>query len=325
MPFPRGILKGPRSLAGAVLALTGCGHPAEPPPELCVAPSEPLHQVEYDLRMLPDRLMWYRGTALQDLDDYPQDEEGVILYLLDGRYIYNTILVAQKGLWFAANYEQTGDDRYLGRSMAHAAWLLEEADTIDGALYFPYLFDFELHGNTGEVMTDPWYGGMAQGQIMSLMIRLHELTGSPVYIEAADRILPTFLRFPPDAEPYTSRIDCAGYYWVEEYPREPSTRTLNGFIFGLWGIYEYWRATGDPTAEGLVRAGLATLKRYLPDFRVEGEPSHYCLAHRIQIAAYHTIHIEQLLYLYRLSGDEYFRETLFEFAEDTNFQVPDWW
>lgn len=309
----------------AGVSLAGCGETLAPAPGSCTAPAAPLHHVDYELQVVPDTLLWYRGTPLQDLDAYPQDEDGVILYDLDGRYIYHTIQVAQKGLRFAANYDRTGEPVYLERAVAHAARLLEDADTVDGALYFPYPFDFELHGNTGHVMADPWYSGMAQSQIMSLMLRLHELEGAPGYLEAAHRIMPTFERLPPDADPYTVRVDCEGYYWVEEYPREPSTQTLNGFIFGVWGLYDYWAATGDETAERLVKASLATLKRYLPDFRVAGEPSYYCLSHRAQIPNYHVTHIEQLLYLFRLSGDEYFRETLYQFAGDTGYEVPEWW
>lgn len=309
----------------AVALLTGCGQATEPAPESCGPGSEVLHRVDYDLKIVPDSLLWYRGTPLQDLDAYPQDANGVILYEMEGRYIYNTIQVAQKGLRFATNYERTGEAVYLERSLAHAAHLLAHADTVDGALYFPYPFEFELHGNTGDVMPDPWYGGMAQSQIMSLLLWLHALTGEAHYLEAAHRIMPTFVRYPPEAEPHTVRIDCEGYYWVEEYPREPSTQTLNGFIFGLWGLHDYWRVTGDETAEDLVKAGLATLKRYLPEFRVPGESSYYCLSHRAQIPNYHVTHIEQLLYLFRLSGDEYFREVLYQLAQDTGYEVPEWW
>jgi hypothetical protein len=286
--------------------LAGCGPPVGPP-----------HQVDYALVDLPDDRLWYRGTALQSFDNYPQDEDGVVLYEYDGQQYYNPVSIAQRGMWFADNYRRTGDTRYLERARAHADRLLLEAHRINGALYLPYAFEFRLHGGT-DLMENPWYSGMAQGQALSLFLRLHEMTGHEPYMDAAHDLMPSFHLLHGEADPYVARIDCEGYYWIEEYPQEISTGTLNGFIFGVWGVYEYWRATGDEGAERLVKASLATLKRYLPDFRVPGEPSLYCLKHRAQYELYHTIHIQQLEYLHRLSGDPFFPEVAELFLSDAS-------
>lgn len=272
--------------------------------------------VDYEPALLDESQLWYRGTALQSFDDYPQDEDGVVVNEYDGGIYYNPVSMAQRGMWFADNYRRTGDERYLERSEAHARRILLEAHEIDGALYLPYEFDFPLHGNPEQLMEAPWYSGMAQGQALSLFLRLHDMTGREEYRDAADRLMPTFFRLHGDVDEFVARIDCEGYYWIEEYPMEVSTETLNGFIFALWGVYEYWRTTGDEGAKQIVRASLATLKHYLPEFREPGEPSYYCLKHRAQYPRYHRIHVRQLEFLDRLSGDPYFSEQAELFASD---------
>lgn len=306
-------------LAALLLLPAGCDSPVSPEPPECEPHPGPAPVVEYSLVNVPDSSLWYLGTPLQSFDDYPQDRDGVILFNYDGRDYYNPVQIAQRGIWFGDNYRRTGDVRYLERSEAHARRLLADAVEVEGALYLPYTFDFRLHGKKDQVMRAPWYSGMGQGQALSLFLRLHEATGREAYREAADGLMKSFHRLAGDGEPSVARLDCEGYYWIEEYPMTVSTKTLNGFIFGVYGVYEYWRATGDEEAERLVRASLATLKRYLPEFRDPGNPSYYCLKHRIQYPRYHNVHIAQLWYLHRITHDPYFDQMSDQFATDFTY------
>ena len=40
-----------------------------------------------------------------------------------------------------------------------------------------------------------------------------------------------------------------GNLWFEEYIVSPPTHILNGFMWAAWGVYDYFLATGDPTAQ----------------------------------------------------------------------------
>ena len=305
------------------LILGACESPlALPEVEVCEPPAVPLPVVDYRLVDLPDDSLWYRGTALQSFTDYPQDEDGVIVFTYDGERYYNPVQMAQRGMWFGDNYRRTGDVRYLERSEAHARHLIQIGLDVDGALFFPYRFNFRLHGNPDQVMQAPWYSGMAQGQALSLFLRLHQMTGRDEYRVVADRVLASLSHLRSEGGPYVSRIDCEGYFWIEEFPMEVSTKTLNGFIFAMYGAYEYWRATGDEEAERLVLASLATLKRYMEEYRVPRSPSYYCLKHRAQYPLYHNIHIEQFGYVRRLSADPFFEEMADQFAADFFYERP---
>lgn len=297
--------------SAVVIGAAGCESPTPPAveePEVCPGPVPAMRVDPAPLPDMSDSLIWYRGTPLQEFDTYPQDSAGVIMFEYDGAWYYHPIQMAQRGMWFAENYRRTADERYLQRAVAHADRLLAESVLIDGVRHYPYGFAYRLHNRQDDVTDLPWYSGMAQSQILSLLLRLEEMTGTARYMDAAHETMAAFHRLMGEAEPAIARVDCAGYYWIEEYPRPVSTRTLNGFIFGVFGVYEYWRRTGDEEANRLVRASLATLKHYLPEYRVPGGVSYYCLKHRAQITVYHQIHIEQLLYLHRMTGDPYFAD-----------------
>jgi hypothetical protein len=178
---------------------------------------------------------------------------------------------------------------------------------VDQARYFYHSHNFYLHEIETDVMIAPWSSGMAQGDVLSVFVRLYEATGKAEYLEVAHETFQSFTRFHGESTPWTVRVDSSDFYWIEEYPFEEGTQVLNGFIYGLSGLYDYYILTGDDTAKQLVRAALTTLNHYLPEYRDEGNASYYCLYHKINSPKYHIKdHLPQLEYLYKISGDPYF-------------------
>ncbi|MGD8362437.1 MAG: D-glucuronyl C5-epimerase family protein, partial [Gemmatimonadota bacterium] len=137
--------------------------------------------------------------------------------------------------------------------------------------------------------------------------RLYKVTGDEKYLEACRETFPSFLRPRGVQAPFTVELDPLGYCWIEEYPRSVPNQVLNGFIYSLYGVYEYYMLTKDPTVLKVTQAALTTLREYAADFRVPGEISYYCLSHRSQIASYHTRHIKLVGDLYRMTWDSYFK------------------
>jgi hypothetical protein len=185
---------------------------------------------------------------------------------------------------------------------------MEEAIVVDGVPYFPTRFDFDLHQIPGELMKAPWFSGMAQGQALSLFVDLHRLTGEPRFLEAAHSTFQSFLRPRDRHETFTVEVDAEGYYWVEEYAREIRNLVLNGFVFALFGLVDYYGYTGSEEARLLAQASLTTLRDNVHLYRVPGEPSKYCLSHERQIGNYHALHIELMGQLTAISGDPFFRQ-----------------
>ena len=128
-------------------------------------------------------------------------------------------------------------------------------------------------------MNAPWFSGMAQGLVLSLEVRLFELTGDPAALTRAGEVFASFEIAGPRGGPWVTWVDRDRYLWIEEYPSAHPDRALNGFIFGVFGVYDYWRVTRDPDAERILLATVTTLRHYVTKYRRPGVPSYYCLAH----------------------------------------------
>lgn len=204
----------------------------------------------------------YTGSLL-DLEDpdRPVDTDGVQIYRRDGERFFHPVGMAQYGLAAVHGYQETGNSEYLRRAEANASKLIEEGVEARGAMYFPYRFDFRLHGDDGDVMTAPWYSAMAQGQALSFFVRLLEVTGDERWREAANDAFTTFTlprEAAGDEEPWTVFVDESRYLWLEEYAKDPPMRVLNGHIFAIYGLYDYHRLTGDHRAAELFDGAVTT-------------------------------------------------------------------
>lgn len=259
----------------------------------------------------------YTWGGVSPYDNYPMDSSGVLLFLHDGYTYYHPVDIAQKILLFVNSYKITQDDEFLVRSKKFAQKLIDISYTVNDAIYFPYNFNWNLHGIPGETMSSPWFSGMAQGQVLSAIIRLFEVTKDSSYLPICDKIFLSFTRQISGKKPWMTFIDKNGYLWIEEYPWERGpTLALNGFIFAIYGLYDYYILTQNNRCKKILDGSLTTIKKYIKVYRNEGDLSYYCLRHRIKYKNYHTYHTEQLLMLYKFTEDAYFYNMYLNFYND---------
>jgi hypothetical protein len=267
-------------------------------------------KTSYAPRALTDAQLPFNATTLYGYDrDVPRDSVGVRMHEIDGTLYNHPVAQAQDGLMSLSDYRITGAARDLARAAADAQRLIERRVGSDGgSWYHAYPFDFELHSSSGTVMRAPWFSGMAQGQVLSLFTRMYQVTGELRYRNAAAATFRSFLNAPVQGRPSTVNIDPSDYLWIEEYPVWPTTasdRTLNGHVFGVFGLYEWFRLEGDQLAADLWNGGLAMPQALVPSrFRDSEWVSRYCLAHpEVRAARYHEVHRQQLLFLHASTGD----------------------
>jgi len=258
----------------------------------------------------------YSGNIALSLD-YPfeKDEQGIILFNYKEKKYYHPVQLAQWILQYLNAYRITNNYDYIKRSNLFADKLIEISTLSNNALYFPYSFTFSLHG--GDILYSPWYSGMAQGQTLSAFVRLYKMTNEKKYVEIAEQIFTSFNNFKVSSNPWTVMTDSANYYWIEEYPLEIPDHTLNGFIFGIYGLYDYYQLTNNELCKELLQAGITTIYHYIDQFRNPGGISYYCLKHKhIPEASYHQVHIDQLNMLFKMTGENYFKEMADLFAKE---------
>jgi hypothetical protein len=103
--------------------------------------------------------------------------------------------------------------------------------------------------------------------------------------------------------------DERGDVWIEEYIVSPPTHILNGFIWALWGVHDYFLATTSQTAQDLFRRGVKTLRNNLDRYDLGFWSLYEQSGTRLPMVAspfYHQLHIVQLRVMARLTGDEIF-------------------
>ena len=300
---------------------TGCGDEYT-----VLAPSENASFLDnvalfpYELVEIPDEELWDTGYYILDTTSYVQDSEGVILVEAaeDSRLYYHPVQMSNWGLALHDNWKTTGNAGFLQLAIKHADRIIEEAVYIDGVMYLLYNFDFRLHQLSDPIdfLPAPWYSGMAQGRAMALFVRLYKELGDEKYLQACHDMFPSFLRIRGEYEMFTAEVDPANFYWIEEYPRSVPTQVLNGFVYSLYGLYEYYMLTRDETVLRVIQASITTLRQYVHKYRVPGEISLYCLTHRHQIPVYHWRHVFQIRNLFRMTRDQYFESMAELFTDD---------
>jgi len=258
---------------------------------------------ERAFRGLPDYFMRFAGKARYagpfDSDDIPLlDYRGDI-----GRQ-YNPIAIAQYGLARFNAWAAGGTSADRSAWIAAANWL-ERAMRPNGHGVRVWMHDFDWPYR--QRLRAPWYSGLAQGNGLSLLVRAAITTGEPKYVDGAHLAFDPLRR--DVAEGGVVVTDASLDIWIEEYIVDPPTHILNGFIWALWGVFDYARWSGRSDAIQIWKAGVATLAKRLVDFDTgwwslyeARDGSREMLASRY----YHTLHITQLRVMHRLTGIDAF-------------------
>jgi hypothetical protein len=259
----------------------------------------------YEMHALPENMLPYRLAApVAEVDTGDRDATGVRMYKVGDTLYNHPVAQAGYGLDNLESYVLTDKQLYLDRAKLQAERLMSEARNYGGGWYIRYPFTFALHGFAEETLYAPWYSGMAQGQALSLFVRLYEVTKDPRYKIAADGVYATFLLPRGKANPWTVFVDEKGHLWLEEYAGPHPDKTYNGHMFAMWGVWDYWRITQEETAKTLWQGALTTVAENFHQYlRVANWRSHYCKAHlgRVDAGHYHHLHSSQLYKTYMMT------------------------
>jgi hypothetical protein len=236
------------------------------------------------------------------------DQSGVPMLDYHGKLglQYNPIAIAQYGLANYNLFRRTGDLGRRRRFLRAADWLVANLEKNHAGLpVWHHHFDWEYR----TPLKAPWYSALAQGQAISLLVRTHAETGLGIYLETARKGFQPFLKTVDEGG--VTFTDGNAQTWFEEYIVSPPTHILNGFIWASWGVHDFSLATGELDAERLFSQAVSTLKANLQQFDVSFWSLYEQSGTRLRMLAspfYHRLHIVQLQVMYRLTGEEIFRE-----------------
>jgi len=220
---------------------------------------------------------------------------------------YNPIAIAQYGLGNYNLWQRTGDLTRMEKFFLIADWLCSHLElNSQGVPVWHHHFDWEYR----ETLKAPWYSALAQGQGISVLVRAYKESGDPKYLDCARQAYIALKK--PIADGGVVFVDESGALWFEEYIVSPPTHILNGFIWALWGVYDFALATKENAAGELFRLGVRTLLHNLLHYDLGFWSLYEQSGTRLPMVAssfYHQLHIVQLRVMYRLTSKEAFSQT----------------
>lgn len=208
----------------------------------------------------------------------------------DGKQVYFAIAIFQYGLGAYDLFIMTGCPQYREAFMRTVEWTRrnqEESGAWDA---------FSIVGIKAP------YSSMAQGEGASLLVRAYRETGEEEYLQAAKKAV-DFMCLPVAAG------GCTQYneekLWFKEYIEKPVV--LNGGIFSIWGLYDYYKASHDEFYKHILDKAVQTLAKDIAAFDCNYW-SKYDMGNALASPFYHRLHIAQLKAMYDLFGCAAFME-----------------
>ena len=211
----------------------------------------------------------------------PVDKIGIPLNITDdGKKVYFATTIIQKALghWDMWIISKRPAEKELFLKLCD--WLVENQDMRGG---------WSLWSQWGLDFPSP-YSSMSQGEAISALVRAWSITQERNYLEATNRALGILLH--DILEGGTRRRVPEGSI-LEEVPSSMPSGVLNGWIFALFGVYDYLLAQKDPQARALLEETIGALVVYLPQYNA-GYWSYYDLTGTLASPFYHRLHIAQL-------------------------------
>lgn len=177
-----------------------------------------------------------------------------------------------------------------------ANWLFENRTLRnDSTSLLEYKYDWAINN-----MKAPWQSGMAQGLSLQVFVRAHQLTKDEKYLKAAEQQLNSF--FVPVAENGVTYKSTDKGWWYEEFADDHGKEsfTLNGMMFAVLGIYDYYQYTHSAKAKFLFDQGVEAVRIHLPEYDKDGFSYYDKMG--LTSLKYHNIHVDLLQKMYASSG-----------------------
>lgn len=242
------------------------------------------------------------------------DTRGIVQYIdPHGKKQFHPVWVAQYAIAAIVKYEQTGEVGWLNRAIRHADELIRNRVVRGDAWFYQYNWSKTYDQRT---LKDRWWSGMAQGEALTVFSKLNQLRPSSKWRSAAWHTFQSYTLIGAHSNriPWTSVI-IGRELWFEEYAgRMQPLQVLNGQIFAIYGLWEYYKINPSPAVRVLADGGLTTVLESMDAIRAEGQCSYYCAQGGYcqrpiwQHHGYHMIHVQQLETLARITKRPVFGE-----------------
>lgn len=224
------------------------------------------------------------------------DENGIPLNMISGNktvYFPTSIMQYALGIWDL--YLESNDSARKDHFLNLCEWIINNQRE-DGS--------WDCFGPIGH--SHYTVSSMGQGEATSVLLRAYQLSGNVKWIKAAKKAVEFMLI--PVSKGGTLFVKDDNYYFEEYASVDDKRRTvLNGWIFTLFGLYDYLIIENDMNIRKIFTQSVDTLVRHVDDYDM-GYWSFYDKTGRIASPAYHQLHIALLQVMADITGEKYLAE-----------------
>ena len=220
---------------------------------------------------------------------------------IDGKEVgfqRNPVTTAHQANEFYDIYKVNNDENSKTYFLNNVNWLVNNAVPKEDYLLLQYNFPLPIYN-----LKAPWFSAMANGLALQVLIKAHELTQDFRYLIAAKSLLNAF--FIEVEHGGITYKDSPNEWWYEEYASNDKnakiSRVLNGMLFTVVAIYDYYKYTNDSDAKLLFDKGINSIKKELYRYNNNGYSYYDLLGNPPH--TYHQIHVDLTKKLYDITGE----------------------
>ena len=216
---------------------------------------------------------------------------------------YNPCAIAQYGLGLLSRYLKSKDASLLNRAIIQGDWICRNmviSEKQIGRLEYTFS-DFNYEGSHNNISS------IVQGQAISFLLRLYVITKNDEYLKCSDYLFRSFEY--TTQEGGVVKYDAQGRMYLEEAITEKISCVLDGFIYAIFGVYDYYLITSDMAAKHIFEQCCITVSERLDDFDLGFWSRADCYIEKPKMPAssfYHNVHVQQLKALFILTGVQKF-------------------
>jgi len=134
----------------------------------------------------------------------------------------------------------------------------------------------------------PFTSGMSSGRAIAAFTRAFRFFHDSLYLLEARELLRGF-HIPVEDSGFTFKSDEGWWYEEFAFPQTATPRILDGHIYALLGVHEYWKATKDDSALFIFEQGIRSLEKQLPAFDAGGGQLFYDAEKHLADQHYHEL------------------------------------
>lgn len=229
------------------------------------------------------------------------------------------------------SYLQSGDKKFLNECVNSFDHNIKKAYQTKDVIVFYYTIEITVLLNIN--LNSDWCSCIAQGYALYISSKLYKITNDIKYLEICKKIYNSYYLEKNKKNKFFFTTIKNNYIWFQEYQHNKETYILNGFIYGILGLYEYYSLVYNYKLFNknelnrlykLLCSSLYSIENYAMLFINENWISSYCL-YNINYTKlnYNKIHKRQFNQLYKITNEQIFKKisNLIKSNEENLFKI----